>query len=106
MHSSWYSRRRIEVTSSGAVAGAKVASLRTPIVDMKIGRNMRHATKLGGSRCIPHIARVIINCERVCRNEGRKKHLYKHQCSLGLRLGRNFQVEIITKITTLRFPRS
>ena len=69
MHSSWYSRRRIEATSSGAVAGAKVASLRTPILDIKIGRNLRDATKLGGSRCIPHIARVIIDCGRVCRDE-------------------------------------
>lgn len=73
MHSSWYSRRRIEVTSSGALAGAKVASLRTPIDDIKFGRNLRHATKLGGSRCIPHIARVNIGCERDCRTEGTKK---------------------------------
>ena len=64
MQSSWYSRRRIEATSSGAVAGAKVASLRTPIVATKFGRSLRHATKLGGSRCIPHTARANIDCER------------------------------------------
>ena len=64
MHSSWYSRRRIEAGSSGAVAGAKVACLRTPITDKRIGRDLRHANRPGGSRCITHIARMIIEYEK------------------------------------------
>lgn len=75
MHSSWYSRRRIKVGSSDAVAGAKVACLRTPITDIRIGRNLRHATKLGGSRCIIHVARVITECQRICKTEPTRREL-------------------------------
>ncbi len=61
MHSSWYSRRRIEEvgneTSSGAVAGAKVASRCMPIVEIYVGRSLRHAIRLNkGVRCMPHVA--------------------------------------------------
>ena len=60
MHSSWYSRRRIEAlgdeTRPGAVAGAKVASRRTPVVEIHVGRDLRHAIMLRGVRCMPHIA--------------------------------------------------
>lgn len=60
MQSSWYSRRRIEAlgneTSSGAVAGANVARRRTPIVGIHIGRSLRHASKLRGIGCMPHVA--------------------------------------------------
>ena len=75
MHSSWYSRRRIEAlgkeTGSNAVAGAKDANFRRRIVDIHIGRSLRHATKLGGIRCITHIARLI-ECERICNQENNR----------------------------------
>ena len=67
MHSSWYSRRRIDAlgseTSSGAVAGAKAASRRTPVDSIHAGRRLRRANKLRGVRCIPHIAGEV---ERAC----------------------------------------
>lgn len=60
MQSSWYSRRRIEAlgkeSSSGAVAGAKVARRRTPIPEIHVGRRLRHASKFRGIGRMPHIA--------------------------------------------------
>ena len=60
MHSSWYSRRSIEAfgneTSSGAVAGARLASRCTLVNEADVERSLRHVIRLRGVRCIPHVA--------------------------------------------------
>ena len=46
-------------TDSGAVMGARVASRRTLVVATHTRRSLRHAVKLRGVSCMPHIALVI-----------------------------------------------
>ena len=46
-------------TDSGAAMGARVASRRTLVVATHTRRSLRHAVKLRGVSCIPHIALVV-----------------------------------------------
>ena len=48
-------------TDSGAVIGARVASRRTLVVATHTRRSLRHAVKLRGISCMPHVA-LIIEC--------------------------------------------
>ena len=43
-------------TDSDAVIGARVASRRTLVVATHTKRSLRHAVKLGGVSCMPHVA--------------------------------------------------
>ena len=75
MHSSWYSRRRIEAfeneTGSGTAVGAKAVSRRTLIVAGHVRRSLRHAVKLGSIRCMPHVACVIDTSSHFCKSKHR-----------------------------------
>ena len=46
-------------TDSGAVMGARVASRRTLVVATLTRRSLRHAVKLRGISCMPHVALII-----------------------------------------------
>lgn len=70
MHSSWYSRRRIEAlgveTSSGAFNGAIVANRRMFGACLHVEEGLRSALKLRELCCMPHVGVGVI-----CRSIGR-----------------------------------
>ena len=85
MHSSWYSRRRIETfeneTGSGTVVGA--VSRRTLVVAGHVRRSLRHAVKLGCIRCMPHVACVIDTSSHICTGKARKQLYHCRRYSTG-----------------------